>query len=1535
MSKLFHSFSCIVLTGLLCLCAPRASGQDSRPNVILIMTDNHGAWTLGCYGNPDIRTPNIDRLASEGTLFTRAFASNPVCSPTRATFLTGLMPSQHGVHCFLVGGRLQTGPDAQCTLNGIRSLPEILKDNGYSCGLVGKWHLGGNLEPQEGFDDYWITMPHGGTSTFYGASIIEDGKIRTEPQYLTDFWTKHAVNYIEQEAKTDRPFFLFLAYNGPYSLSRLLLRDGQNRHADYYSDKSLPSFPRQPTHPWQYSNRDYHNNETSIRRVATEVSGIDDGVGSIMETLKQNGLEKETIVIFVADQGWVGGQGGFFGMGDHTRPVTAKDGMMQIPMIWKHPDHIRKGAKSNRLVANYDLLPTLLSHLKIQDESPTRTPIPGRDFSSELQIASSSANSRVPSKAAESNQAIFYEFESLRCIRTESWKYIHRFPNGPHELFDLQNDPEEFDNLANSEAFGSKRIELKKRLQNFFEKHADSEFDLWKGGRSKSRIFVGIDEEIAQTERAAPPELPKGFAPVELKLPQGFSAELVAGPPLVTHPTMGCFDDQGRLFVCNNAGVNMSAEQLEDELPNSIRLLEDTDSDGYFDKATVFADNMTYPMGAAWHEGSLFVASPPNIWKLTDTSGDGVADLREVIVGKFGYTGNAASIHGCFLGPDGRLYWCDGYHGHEFKDPDGNITSQRRGSYLFSCKRDGSDVRIHCGGGMDNPVEIDFTKQGDLIGSVNILYTRPRVDALVHWLYGGVYPHRERVLEEVKTTGDLLGPVHRFGHVAVSGVTRYRSGTLDHRWDGNFFATFFNLGKVVRLGLSPQGSTYEVTQREFLSSPDRDFHPTDVIEDSDGSLLVIDTGGWFYRGCPTSQMAKPEVLGGIYRIRRNDMTSLPDPWGKQIRWEAVSNPELVKRLNDTRHAVRNSALAECERRGEEIVPLLAKANKSDIRVRRNAIWALTRIIGSNPDLESAKSARRAFTRDALARIRQVACRSIATYPDKLDRESLIQCLRDDSAGVRREAAKALGRIGDSDSVPLLLSALSAHSSVDDSERHAIVYALLEIADTDQLAQALDHSSPVVQRAALIVLDQLSHYTVRVEKIAALLSTDDELLLKTASEILAKQYHSGIDVAEKERVPVIDATEKCLASLLERNDRTPEQSEVISNLIKTFAGDQRIANRIAIGLSDQRPEQDQEFVLRSLVGNVKLSTHRGLLRRVVELLDSPNPSIVRSSIDVLALQNSDSSDKALRRFAEDDGRPALPRVAAIRALSRTKSALSRDAFDILVEVLVSSDPKQANESAQLLASSALSSEQRASLVPSLSVVGPSTLRELLRCFQRTMSPELATKFLSAIEHTPAIEQMPTNEVSDIIKRFPESLLERGNRLLEKLRRQDEVRLERMETVLSSADSGSAKRGREVFFHEKAKCATCHRVNQVGGTVGPDLSAIGANRSKQDLLESILFPSASIVRQYESQSILSVDGRVFSGVILKETNEHVVLQRASGEPIEISQQEIEEIQPSAVSVMPEGIEQLLTDQDLVDLVAWLSQLGRTRRGETNSR
>lgn len=457
--------------------AASADIKPTRPNVVLIMTDNHGAWTLGCYGNKDIRTPHLDRMAREGMLFSRCYSSNAVCSPTRATWLTGLMPSQHGVHCF-IHGSVQLGPKAFSTIKEFRSLPEVLSNAGYVCGLSGKWHLGDHTKPQEGFS-FWVTKASGGSSEFYDQKIIEDGKVRTEPSYLTEYFTTRGIEFIEKNRR--KPFFLFLAYNGPYGLSRLLLSKARNRHAKYYADKQLPSFPRKKMHPWLYNNRDYHNNITSMRRYAAEVSGVDDGVGRIFATLKKHGLDKNTLVIFTGDQGLAGGQSGIWGMGDHTRPLTAFDSTMHVPLIFHHLGRIRAGQRVDKLVSNYDFYPSILNYLGLGEKIPKEPRQPGRSYARIL----TGKMQREPW-----DDTVFYEFETIRAVRTNRWKYIEHIKTGPRELYDLKSDPGELKNLIAKRSTAGVRKKLRTRLHAFFKRHADPKYDLANGGTSKARFLI-------------------------------------------------------------------------------------------------------------------------------------------------------------------------------------------------------------------------------------------------------------------------------------------------------------------------------------------------------------------------------------------------------------------------------------------------------------------------------------------------------------------------------------------------------------------------------------------------------------------------------------------------------------------------------------------------------------------------------------------------------------------------------------------------------------------------------------------------------------------------------------------------------------------------------------------------------------------------------------------------------------------------------------------------------------------------------------
>ncbi len=1003
----------------------------------------------------------------------------------------------------------------------------------------------------------------------------------------------------------------------------------------------------------------------------------------------------------------------------------------------------------------------------------------------------------------------------------------------------------------------------------------------------------------------------------ELRVPEGFHVELAAGPPLVTHPTMACFDDQGGLYVCNNAGVNMNNEELEAHLPNAIHRLVDKDGDGKFDSFTVFADKLTFPMGGAWHDGALYVASPPNIWRLRDTDDDGVADERKILVSRFGYNGNAASVHGCFFGPDGRMYWTDGYHGHEFKDSQGNISSHREGSYLFSCRTDGSDTRIHCGGGMDNPVEVDFTDSGDMLGTVNILYSRPRQDCFVHWLHGGAYPHRTQVLNELKSTGDFLTPVHSFGHVAVSGITRYRSHALDDNWGDHWFTTFFNSGKVVRLSLEQQGATYAATQHEFLTSPNRDFRPTDVLEDADGSLLVIDTGGWFYKGCPTSQYAKPDVLGSIYRIRRDAAPAVVDPRGMHIDWDALHPTALVELFNDPRFAVRERALAESARRGAEMFePLANTLARGDILARTNCVWALTRLMQQSELAEAASRALRPALSDVTTDVRQAACQGFARCAGNLDSDWIAPLLRDAEPAVRRQAATTLGMQGCIEAIPQLVSALD-RDALDRTEEHAVIFALIEMGDPSAIRSAWQvlpngRASMRQWRGLVIALDQIDDGKLQWDEVELGLDSDDAASRQVVANI-AKRHPEWI-------APIAAKLSSWLAS-----GKWNDRSDTIEELLSGSLRDPQVAAMAGGFLDSQYPPEVRALVLRAIARSNSVALHPSWQKPLEQQLASSDEGQVGQAIAAVVAVQGNSFADSLSAITRDESRSYALRVDALAALARRAGKLDDAALEELIDIYRDSgSPAASRRAAQVLGEANSSNPQKLLIATLLRQAPPAELRDLVGGFQRVTDRSVAQAFLSSISNNPALLSLAEHELFGVFNYFPPELLDDANRLLEQLKQHEQQKLVRLQGLRDKLAQGDAARGKAVFTSEKSKCSTCHRVADQGLRVGPDLTTIGLNRSADDLLESIVFPSASIVRDYDPYKIMTVDGRVLSGIIVGETQSAIELQQASGEKLQLLRDDIEEIALSEVSVMPAGLDEALSEIELLDVVTYLQSL-----------
>src|SRR5437588_13092655 len=211
-------------------------------------------------------------------------------------------------------------------------------------------------------------------------------------------------------------------------------------------------------------------------------------------------------------------------------------------------------------------------------------------------------------------------------------------------------------------------------------------------GRMRRRALLALLLSAAVVWSTRSASGPHAEKTIEVKLnghtftlPPGFEIELVAGPPLVDRPIVADFDEQGRLYVADSSGSNVPLAQQVKNPTHRIVRLEDTDGDGKFDKATVFADKMMFPEGAMWHDGSLYVSAPPSIWKLTDTDGDGIADQRsEWFKGKT-LTGCGNDLHGPYAGPDGWIYWCKGAFAEQTYERPGRKPLVTKASHIFRC----------------------------------------------------------------------------------------------------------------------------------------------------------------------------------------------------------------------------------------------------------------------------------------------------------------------------------------------------------------------------------------------------------------------------------------------------------------------------------------------------------------------------------------------------------------------------------------------------------------------------------------------------------------------------------------------------------------------------------------------------------------------------------------------------------------------------------------------------------------------------------
>lgn len=452
--------------------------MDKKPNLLFILTDDQGAWAMRCAGNTDVYTPNLDRIAKEGMRFENFFCASPVCSPARASILTGAIPSQHGVHDWIRSGSLDknslgayknhpyfVNEDKEISyLEGRTAYTDLLAENGYRCGLSGKWHLGNSLHPQHGFRD-WFTIGRGGCM-YMQPDVIEHGELKIENRYLTDLITEHALDMLERYAKEENPFYLSVHYTAPHDPW------DEDQHpkefVDMYKDCACTATPEEELHPNLIPTAPGGTGEERkrlLRGYYAAITAMDAGVGKILDRMEELGLEKDTIVIFTADNGMNMGHHGIWGKGNGTFPFNLYDTAVKVPFLIKWQGKILPQTVSESMCSHYDIIHTLIDLLKLAGK-PDRN-LPGKSFAPIL----------LEGAKEDNHVVILDEYASSRMIRNREWKYIHRYPYGPHELYHLASDPEERINLVDKPQYRDIKRKLLDSLQKWYFTYADPAVD--------------------------------------------------------------------------------------------------------------------------------------------------------------------------------------------------------------------------------------------------------------------------------------------------------------------------------------------------------------------------------------------------------------------------------------------------------------------------------------------------------------------------------------------------------------------------------------------------------------------------------------------------------------------------------------------------------------------------------------------------------------------------------------------------------------------------------------------------------------------------------------------------------------------------------------------------------------------------------------------------------------------------------------------------------------------------------------------------
>ena len=992
--------------------------------------------------------------------------------------------------------------------------------------------------------------------------------------------------------------------------------------------------------------------------------------------------------------------------------------------------------------------------------------------------------------------------------------------------------------------------------------------------KALARWFFSIAVVGCSTISAADP-LPR-FAPLEpadaLKsfvVRDGFEMQLLAAEPLVTDPVAMEYDENGRAYVAemrdypytDKASDKPFVERTKDEPLGRIRLLEDTDGDGRFDKSTIFAEGLSWPTGLALWKGGVYVVATPDLWYLKDTDGDGKADERRKVLTGFRKFNVQAVINNLKWGLDGKIYGAGSSNGGQIRRgdaPDSKPIAMTTADFRFNPRDEAGSFEVLSGGAR-------FGNSFDDWGNRFICNIRNPIQHVVlprhylarnpHWparsalhdvaeagdtipVFRRSPPEPWRVMNALRLTNDATIASPRSESVAAGymtsacGLTVYRGSAYPREFNGTIFLGEVAGNLIHHQVLQPKGVTFTSQrsdpQSEFVASTDNWFRPVNFVNAPDGTLHVLD----------------------MYRETIEHPWSIPDDIKAQVDLESGRDRGRIYRLAPVGFKPpKPPKLGNATT--EELIALL----------RHSSSWwreTAHRLLLERQDPEAV-----------------ISLRGWLLCPDRSPRPEQLHSLH---------LLSSMGALNDT----FLLSALGRGISTPGLREHAVSLAEPRLADQPKLLERVlrnaDDDSIRVRFQVALALGSVSRrgggsadesVVDALANIARRDATDEFIrtaVLSSAAEIAPELLGK---LVENERFA------QDLSFIVGARGKA-EEFEKLFAVVRDLPEDQRVISFVALGLGDGIKRSGK---LLSAV--LAASSHAGAAR-------------LRQALQA-----------ALTTMADSKAEPSV-RQQAVPLLSFVEFPQARDA---LAPLLQTPQPAAVQAQAVRVLAGHRQAEVPALLLANYRMLAPEARGETVEAL--VSRPEWQPALLDAIDaKTVAVFDVPHIRRNLLVRSTNAAVKERSVKLFESAMTARKQVVDKYREALPALKSDRLK-GEVVFRRE---CQACHRVGEVGQDIGPNMATI-RHRAPEEVLLHILDPNREVGPNYIAYVIVTDEGRVLTGLIAEETAHSITLRRATGERETILRSNIEEFAATGQSLMPVGFEDRIPPQEMADLLAFL--------------